>query len=185
MKPFLSLLLSVSLYPVTAQNTINETLKQQMVKDWERAKAYTLEYLEAMPAEKYDFRPVDSIRSFAAQMLHLAQANATMAFIGTGIKNVASENFMSPNFGASTSAQIKDSVEYYTNSSYDLMIDAINKMDFARLEEVVSWVMPGGKRTVTRLAWLLKAFEHQTHHRGQCTIYFRLLDIRPPGEKLF
>ncbi|MCW3088251.1 MAG: DinB family protein, partial [Sediminibacterium sp.] len=36
----------------------------------------------------------------------------------------------------------------------------------------------------TRLAWIMKAFEHQTHHRGQATIYIRLQGIRPPAEKL-
>nr|WP_324497299.1 DinB family protein [Haliscomenobacter sp.] len=32
---------------------------------------------------------------------------------------------------------------------------------------------------------MLKAFEYQTHHRGQTTIYIRLLGIKPPNEKLF
>lgn len=30
-----------------------------------------------------------------------------------------------------------------------------------------------------------KAFEHQTHHRGQTTVYLRLKGITPPAEKLF
>ncbi len=30
-----------------------------------------------------------------------------------------------------------------------------------------------------------KAFEHQTHHRGQCMIYLRFLGIEPPHEILF
>ena len=38
---------------------------------------------------------------------------------------------------------------------------------------------------IARLAYLLKAFEHQTHHRGQCVIYLRLSGIKPPPEKLF
>jgi uncharacterized damage-inducible protein DinB len=38
---------------------------------------------------------------------------------------------------------------------------------------------------MTRYAWLLAAFEHQTHHRGQTTIYIRLQGIRPPNERLF
>ena len=58
-------------------------------------------------------------------------------------------------------------------------------MDFDKIGEVVVQNTPRGKRNEIRLAWLLKAFEHQTHHRGQCTIYIRLLGIRPPGEKLF
>ena len=37
----------------------------------------------------------------------------------------------------------------------------------------------------TRFALMNKAFEHQTHHRGQTTIYIRLQGIRPPEERLF
>jgi hypothetical protein len=37
--------------------------------------AYTVDYLNAMPADKYSFKATDSTRSFAQQMLHLAQAN--------------------------------------------------------------------------------------------------------------
>ena len=32
----------------------------------------------------------------------------------------------------------------------------------------------------TRLGWLLKAFAHQVHHRGQTTIYLRLVGVKPP-----
>ena len=32
---------------------------------------------------------------------------------------------------------------------------------------------------------LAKLFEHQTHHRGQTTIYIRLAGVKPPNEKLF
>ena len=52
-----------------------EDIKIQMVKDWERAKAYTIDYLNTMPADKYSFKAVDSIRSFAQQMLHLSKGN--------------------------------------------------------------------------------------------------------------
>ena len=180
MKPFFSLLLLLCFFSVTAQN-LNETLKQQMVKDWERAKAYTQEYLDAMPADKYSFRAVDSIRSFAEQMLHLAFGNVVLAGLGIGVQNI----FLTQSLEKSPTAQSKDSVVYYVNNSYDFFINAIKNMDFGKLGEVVVQTTPGGKRSETRLAWLLKGFEHQTHHRGQCTIYIRLLGIRPPGEKLF
>jgi uncharacterized damage-inducible protein DinB len=32
---------------------------------------------------------------------------------------------------------------------------------------------------------LTKLFEHQTHHRGQTTVYLRLAKATPPNEKLF
>ncbi len=66
-------------------------------------------------------------------------------------------------------------------ASYDHAIDGIKTMDAAKLEEKNK----RGNFDETRFAWLLKAFEHQTHHRGQTTINIRLLGIRPPNEKLF
>jgi uncharacterized damage-inducible protein DinB len=181
MKLFFTLLLSSSILSVAAQNIPGDSLKQQMVKDWERAKAYTQEYLEAMPADKYNFRPVDSMRSFAGQMLHLAHANAGLGFIATG----APYPFNSQTFENAPTAQSKDSVIYYVNTSYTFVISAIRSMDVSKFGEDVTWNLPGGKRTTTRLDWLMKAFEHQTHHRGQCTVYIRLVGIRPPAEKLF
>jgi uncharacterized damage-inducible protein DinB len=156
-----------------------------MLTDWQRAKAYTQEYLNAMPADKYTFRPVDSVRSFAEQMLHFAQSNAGLVSIGTGSRTVALQPFINPNFAKSPTLQNKDSVIYYVNTSYDIATEAIKNFDFSKLSESVSWNLPAGKRTATRLAWLLKAFEHQTHHRGQCTVYLRLVGIQPPAEKLW
>ena len=181
MKLLFCLLLTFSLLSVSGQAGINDTLRQQLVRDWQRAKEYTDEYLSAAPADKYGFRPIDSMRSFAEQMLHLATANAGLVFIATGSKYP----FASLNFEKSPDLQNKDSVVNYVNTSYDFAIQAIQNMDVNKLTEVVTWNLPGGKRSVTRLAWLLKAFEHQTHHRGQCTVYLRLMGIKPPAEKLF
>jgi len=67
---------------------LGETIKAQLIKDWERAKAYTKEYLDAMPKDKYSFRAQDSVRTFAQQMLHLAQANMGLSANGTGKERI-------------------------------------------------------------------------------------------------
>jgi len=186
MKLFLSLLLSGCFFCTTAQNTLNEILKQQMLKDWERAKAYTREYLDVMPAAKYQFKAVDSIRSFAEQMLHLAFTNVAMATVAVSLPDSGFQNVMRwQSLEELPAMQNKDSVVHYVNTSYDFMINAVKNLDIGKLTEVVNQRTRGGNRSETRFAWLMKAFEHQTHHRGQCTIYIRLLGIRPPGEKLF
>jgi uncharacterized damage-inducible protein DinB len=181
MKLFFSLLFTLGAFSAGAQNALGDSIKQQLIQDWERAKTYTQEYLDAMPADKYGFQATDSIRSFAQQMLHLATANAGFAFIGLG----APYPFASQNFEKSPALQNKDSVVFYVNTSYNAMINALKKVDPATFLQPVSFNLPGGKRTATRLVWVMKAFEHQTHHRGQCTVYLRLLNIRPPAEKLF
>jgi len=185
MKVYSSILLTFCCFSSIAQIVSNENLKQQIVKDWERAKAYTQEYLDAMPADKYGFRPVDGVRSFAEQMLHLAQSNVLLVSVGTGFKDVPVQSLRPSNFGKSTADLSKDSIVYYAAASYDFAINAIKKTDFSKSGEMASGEMPGGKRTTTRLGWLLKAFEHQAHHRGQCTVYLRLAGIVPPGEKLW
>jgi uncharacterized damage-inducible protein DinB len=164
-------------FHVTAQALTGEDIKTQFIKDWERAKAYTLDYLAAVPADKYSFKAVDSIRSFAQQMLHLAQGSVNLISNGTGQTRI----FAGRNLEAGQGAQTKDSVTYYVTQSYDFAITGLKSLDAANLGETTG----SGNFKQTRFAWILKAFEHQTHHRGQTTIYIRLLGIRPPGERLF
>ncbi|MEP7106754.1 MAG: DinB family protein [Ferruginibacter sp.] len=161
-----------------AQSVSSDDIKAQMVKDWERAKAYTIDYLNKMPADKYSFKAVDSIRSFAQQMLHLSQGNL---FLMSNAADQAPPSFLQSDLEHSPGAQKKDSVMYYVSSSYDYCIEAVKSTDTNK------W---GEKKKLfgmeaTRLALIMKTFEHQTHHRGQATIYIRLQGIKPPDERLF
>lgn len=162
---------------VNAQGNLGESIKTQMIKDWERAKSYTGEYLNAMPADKYSFKAQDSVRSFAQQMLHLAQGNVNLSSSGLGKDRL----WQGRRLEISPGAQTKDSVAYYVNASYDYVIDGIRNMDPAKFLDNVK----SGTQEISRLVWVQKAFEHQTHHRGQTTIYIRLVGIRPPNERLF
>ncbi len=83
------LLLLSGLFAATITHAqFGEAVKAQLVRDWERAKAYTKEYHDAMPKDKYDFRANDSVRSFAQQMLHLAQANMGLSSNGTARERI-------------------------------------------------------------------------------------------------
>lgn len=185
MKKYSSVLMSLILImalnkPVSslAQALTSEDIKAQLVKDWERAEGYTIDYLNTVPAGKYSFRAVDSLRSFAQQMLHLAQDNV---FLMSTATDMPAKDFWKSNMEHSPSAQKKDSVMFYVAASYDYCINAVKYLD------VNKW---GEKKTIfgfeeTRFAFMEKAFEHQTHHRGQTTVYIRLQGIRPPQERLF
>ena len=177
LKTSFTILLSIISTITFAQG--NDSLKVQLIKDWERAKAYTKAYLEAMPADKYSYRAVDSIRSFSELMLHLAQGNVNLSSNGFGKERIWGERLLEK----SPTAQGKDSVMYFVMASYDYCIEGMKNMDPSKMDEVVK--SSRANLTVTRRGWIMKAFEHQTHERGQCTIYIRLQGIRPPGEMLF
>jgi len=171
------LLFVLSFTKVSAQGINADTIKAQLIKEWQRSKAYTFAYLNTMPAGKYKFKAVDSIRSFAQQMLHLAAGNFFLMGKATGQE--------SPTGGMVSeerpSAQTKDSVMYYVGASYDFAIDAVTKLDAAKLGESIQ----GFNGSISRLIFIMKGIEHQAHHRGQTTIYIRLQGIRPPNEQLF
>lgn len=162
-----------------AQTVSSADLKAQMQTDWERAKAYTQEYLNTMPADKYSFKANDSTRSFAQQMLHLAGANVFLMMTATRAQPPA---WLSMNLETRATAQNKDSVVYYVNSSYDFCRNAVQNSDASKWNEKIKVF---NTYDVTRLAMMNKTFEHQTHHRGQTTIYIRLVGVKPPQEKLF
>ncbi|MBO9683994.1 MAG: DinB family protein [Flavisolibacter sp.] len=166
-------------FAVSGQSLSSADIQAQMVKDWERGKAYTIEYLNTMPADKYGFKAVDSLRSFAQQMLHLASGNVFLMMNATGKPPLS---WLQSDIEHSVSAQNRDSVMYYVIASYDYCIDAVKNLDPAKWGEKTKMF---NTYEETRFALMNKTFEHQGHHRGQTTIYIRLLGIRPPQEKLF
>lgn len=156
---------------------LNAQSIDDMIKDWERAKAYTAEYLQAMPASGYALKPTPEMRSFAEQMLHLNDANYGFVSAATGEKvpEGAGQTEKSGN-------KEKDSVMKTVLAGYDFVIGSIRKMDPSKLNESIKVF---GRFDMTRGAALAKMFEHQTHHRGQTTVYIRLASATPPQEKLF
>ena len=152
--------------------------KDVMLAAWERAKAYTKEYLDAATEDIYSFKPMPEMRSFGGQMLHLAVDNykITNAAVA-GI--TALVNFRDPE---KDSLRTKAAITQAVMDSYDFVTTTIRGLDEARLDNTVKMF---NKWETTVEDGLNKAFEHQTHHRGQTTVYLRLKGITPPAEKLF
>jgi uncharacterized damage-inducible protein DinB len=154
-----------------------QTSATDMLKDWERAKAYTKEYLDSMPETGYALKPTPEMRSFAEQMLHLTDANYGFAAAATGEKSPVG-------FGESEKAtdKSKANVTKLVMDSYDFIMNSIKKVTPAQLNENVKLF---GRFEMTKGMALAKCFEHQTHHRGQTTVYIRMAGAKPPQEKLF
>ena len=155
-----------------AQTSIDE-----IIKDWERAKTYTKEYLDAMPAASYGLKPTPEMRSFAQQMLHLTDGNYGFASTATG---VASPIGMGES--EKSADQSKENVTKLVLAGYDFVINSVKTMTPAQLQEATKLF---GQFDMSKGTAINKCFEHQTHHRGQTTVYIRLAGATPPQEKLF
>lgn len=150
---------------------------EDIVKEWQRAKAYTKEYLDAMPETGYGFKPTKEMRSFAAQLLHLS--DAIYGFIAA-----ATDEKSPVGFGEleKSNDENKTSVTNKVMAAYDFAINAIKKYPKQNLAQTVKLF---NRFDMSRQSAIEKCFEHQTHHRGQATVYLRLAGATPPAEKLF
>lgn len=171
----LSLLLVMLSFACTA--AFAQMSKDQIVSEWQRAKKYTKAYLDAMPADGYTLKATPQVKTFAEQMLHLADANFMFLGMISGKESPYGRTSLEK-----TIPQNKEAVSKAVMESYDFAISAIEGMAEDQFKQEVSM---GKDMKMQKGQLLAKAFEHQTHHRGQTTIYLRLKGVTPPNEMLF
>lgn len=141
---------------------------------WKRAKNWSLAYVDAMPEDAINFKPTPEIRSFAEQMLHLAYWNCGLVEPAAGKPNPFGKDEIEKKGDYKTKAALRKAVE----QSYDYVIAAVAELDETRLADEITFF----NSKVTRLMALSVAADHQSHHRGQATIYLRLKGVTPPPE---
>ncbi|GHN03021.1 hypothetical protein WSM22_45100 [Cytophagales bacterium WSM2-2] len=169
--------LMIALFAVmTFAKAQDQASLDQAVKDWERAKAYIQEYMDAMPEEGYAFKPTPEMRSFAEQFLHIADANFGFAATISGTKSPLGDAS-----AEKTGEKTKAATMKTLNDSYDFVLAALKGLSADKYRESINFF----KMNMTRAVVMGKCFEHQAHHRGQSTVYLRLKGVKPPAEKLF
>jgi uncharacterized damage-inducible protein DinB len=156
--------------------------QKEMIAEWQRAKAYTKAYLDAMPEDGYTYKPTPEIRSFAQQMLHLADGNYLFASSASDKPNPMGVTLPNHDADEKTIAQTKEATTKAVMDSYDFVISTLQAMTPEQLQGTTAF---GKRGTITRIGLFGKGFEHQTHHRGQTTIYLRMKGVTPPPEQLF
>jgi uncharacterized damage-inducible protein DinB len=126
---------------------------------------------EAIPPDKYTWRPSPDTRSFAEVFLHISAANYNLyKLVGTppptgiDIKNLEK----STTDKAKIVATLKDSFAHAKQ--------AIKAMPDADLEKSMDWF--GGKNTERGI--LLFIVRHAAEHLGQSIAYARFAGITPP-----
>jgi uncharacterized damage-inducible protein DinB len=151
-------------------------LAKEVESNWKRAKKWTLDYVDAMPENAMSFKPTPEIRSFAEQMLHLAFWNYGLVESVGGKANPygKKQEDLEKRDDMKTKAALRKVVE----ESYDNILAAMAGMNEAKLLEQTQFF----NQKMTRLGILAIALDHQTHHRGQTTIYLRLKGVTPPPE---
>ena len=151
-----------------------------LVAEWERAKAGTQDYLNAVSAEQLGFRPAGDCRTFAEQFLHVASTMYSFASSATDRPNPFATASTPPEKDETLQRDL-DAFRRFVLASYDFLIDGLRGLDPAVLDEEVAFF----RLRMPRSLLLAKALEHHAHHRGQAAVYLRLTGITPPSQRLF
>jgi uncharacterized damage-inducible protein DinB len=178
---------------VTAQSkkpTAAELSKKETVGSALLAEVANQEYelrsaAEAMPAEKYGFRPAEGM--FKGE--HPQYGPAEVRTFGEIVKHVACSNFAfeaemdgkTPpercDMGEPSSAKTRSELLVYLRDSFAALEKSIGAIDAKNMFDPIEGPYAG---PTTRLRLAGVAIWHAADHYGQMTIYLRLNGIVPP-----
>ena len=126
---------------------------------------------EAIPADKYTWRPAEGVRSVSEVFLHVAAANYNLTKV---IGFPPPPGFKVQGFDKSTTDKTR--VIVTLKDSFAHMRQAVLSMPDADVEKQVDWF--GAKNTYRGI--LLFIIRHNAEHLGQAIAYARINGVVPP-----
>jgi uncharacterized damage-inducible protein DinB len=130
-----------------------------------------LELAEAMPADKYTWRPAEGVRSVGEVYLHVAAANYNLPHV-FGVAPPA--GFQAKGFDTSTTDKTK--IIQILKDSFTHMRQAVLNMPDSEVEKQLDWF--GAKNTYRGV--MLFIIRHMAEHLGQSIAYARMNGVVPP-----
>jgi hypothetical protein len=146
-------------------NPVSATIKQQLT----RYTKIMLAAAEAMPAEKYSFKPTPEMNTFGHLTMHIAQGNT---FLCSRISGVAA-----PDAGKLADTDPKDKLVAGLQASFDFCATALANVDDSKLGEAMILF---GNRPSSRAGALIALSDGWNDHYGAQAVYLRLNGILPP-----
>jgi uncharacterized damage-inducible protein DinB len=178
-----ALLLSLLAVPLFAAGATG--LKSEYMVEFDMASRQITTLAQAMPADKFDWRPGAGVRSVGEVYVHIAETNVLLlGYAGTRV------DFAGPRFTGKEPVPevIARFLEYEkTVHGKDKILAMLNRtLDAVRtsfaaadLEKPVDFF---GSKTTTRAVYL-RILAHVNEHMGQSIAYARMNGVVPPWSK--
>lgn len=154
------------------------SLTQALIAEIEHESASTKKILERVPDEKFDWTPHDKSMSLKKLATHIATLVAMPGFIaGAPYLDFAEGKFRVPEINST--ADLVKAVDDATAQTINAL-KAINDEDLD-----AKWSMRRGEHVIVeapkKVAIRTMGLNHLYHHRGQLSVYLRLLNVPVPG----
>ncbi len=155
--------------PKPAPPAVEETLAA-----WNDIGGKLIAMAEDFPEDKYDYKPTPEVRSFRAQLLHIAGSNYYFLEPVAGKKMGDAENDPNP-----ANYKTKAAVVAYLKKSFEDGATLIKQGGDAGLAREVR----AGRQMHHAQAWWTIAIGHGAEHYGNLVVYYRLNKMVPPASR--
>jgi uncharacterized damage-inducible protein DinB len=148
------------------------SIQSDLVKDWTNMKDTMMKIADAMPEDKFSYKPTPAQRSFGEQVMHVAGANV-------GIMKALGAKAAAPTIDQK--ATKKADILKALSDSFDYGIAALKEQTDQTIAETVQGPRFLGPSTRARIAWFVLG--HAWDEYGAMTTYLRLNNIVPPASR--
>ncbi|MEQ6122446.1 DinB family protein [Reichenbachiella sp. MALMAid0571] len=165
-----------------AVEEVTETPSYSIVEQhelvWKQAITQLLEMADAMPEDRYDYKPHDSLKTFAGQLAHIAGSSKVIA--NMFLKDIKPAG---PPPDMDLSGISREDLKNMVSTSLNEAWDIIKTMSNDQLLNETTTSFSGN--TMSRLEGMMFAHDHLTNHKGKANMYIRMSGISPPKYRYY
>ncbi len=153
------------------------TIGKQLSEELQQQAVNTRKLLERIPNDKLTWKPHEKSTQIGRLGMHIAEMPNTIVRALTTREFDMAANPFKPVF-PNSAAEILETLDKSIAKAEDALANTSDR------EMEAIWIFKRGDQIIyemPRLAVVRRTLEHTIHHRGQLTVYLRLLDISVPG----
>jgi uncharacterized damage-inducible protein DinB len=160
-------------------------LLEEALESWQGVRAGAIAELRNIPANQWDFRPANGVRSVQELAIHILEV--AMMMTGeltredTNLKRAPWPKLLDMHAAAAYRLKTRKAILDFMSKQLD---DGVKKFRAAGELHMLQWMERFDGKMGTRLAWLHHGISQEEYHRGQLTVYARMLGITPALTKL-
>ena len=132
----------------------------------------TIAAVEAMPADKFNYKPTPDQMTFGHLVAHMVEANNLLCSKAAAVA--------APKVEEVKESDSKDKLVAALKASFDFCSDTLGKMDDSKLAETTEGF--GGKQVSRAWASIILASNWADHY-AEAAMYLRLNGLTPPSAK--
>jgi hypothetical protein len=153
--------------PAQVKNPVSSALREMLPGRQKN----TVAAVEAMPADKFSYKPTPDQMTFGHLVAHIVESNNLFCSKAAAVPE--------PKVEAVKESDTKDKLVASVKASFDFCSDALSKMDDSKLGETSDFF--GQQASRARIALILAS--SWADHYAEAAMYLRLNGVLPPSAK--